>query len=239
MGRAGAAVRSWTFGAKCPQSDRRGLPAANNCALLAPRQDRSRTIPAKPDRRPDRTRKALLGAFVELILERGYEAVTVDDVVERANIGRSTLYAHFGGLEGLLKQSLTGPSTLLAELAGGPVPRHALAALLDHFRDQRQRNKVFFTAPIRGLWVRRLAEMIEPRLAALAKVQARPAPALPWSFVAVQVAEGQIALVANWLSLRASTPPEVIAQALVVTTRATIDGLAPVVAAGLDRSDPF
>ncbi len=193
---------------------------------MTPRQNRSGTIPTKPDRRPERTRKALLGAFVDLILERGYEAVTVDDVVERANIGRSTLYAHFGGLEGLLKQSLTGPSTLLAELAGGPVAPEALAALLGHFRDQRQRNKVFFSAPIRGLWVRRLAEMIESQLVAQARAQARPAPALPWSFVAVQVAEGQIALVANWLSLRSSAPPQVIASALIATTRATIDGLA-------------
>jgi AcrR family transcriptional regulator len=177
------------------------------------------------DRRPERTRQTLLNAFVELILERGYQAVTVDDVVTQANIGRSTLYAHFGGLEGMLKQSLTRPSTQLAELVDQPATPEALAPLLRHFWDQRKRNKAFFVAPIRGLWVRRLAEMIEPRLAALAEIEARPAPPLPWSFIAVHVAEVQISLVVNWLALRPTTSPDTISAALIATTRATIDGL--------------
>lgn len=178
----------------------------------------------RTDRRPERTRQTLLNAFVELILECGYETLTVDDVVRRANIGRSTLYAHFGGLEGMLKQSLTGPSTQLADLVDRPATPEALAPLLRHFWDQRRRNKAFFVAPIRGLWVRRLAQMIEPRLAALAEIEARPAPPLPWSFIAVHVAEVQIALVANWLTLRPTTKPEVISAALIGATRASIEG---------------
>ena len=44
----------------------------------------------RPDRRPERTRQALVAALIELILERGYETLTVEEVAERANIGRST-----------------------------------------------------------------------------------------------------------------------------------------------------
>ena len=39
---------------------------------------------AKPDRRPERSRRALVRALVDLILERGYETLTVEDVAERA-----------------------------------------------------------------------------------------------------------------------------------------------------------
>jgi AcrR family transcriptional regulator len=48
-----------------------------------------------PDRRILRTRRSLLDALVGLILEKGYEAVTVQDVIDRADVGRSTFYAHF------------------------------------------------------------------------------------------------------------------------------------------------
>lgn len=41
-------------------------------------------------------------AFLSLILERGYDAVTVQDIAERADVGRSTFYAHFPDKEALL-----------------------------------------------------------------------------------------------------------------------------------------
>jgi len=67
------------------------------------------------DRRIQRTRALLLSALLELIVERGYEEVTVQDIVDRANVGRSTFYKHFldkrellltgvDGLQGLLPQ---------------------------------------------------------------------------------------------------------------------------------------
>ena len=54
-----------------------------------------------PDRRIYRTRKLLQDALIELILEKGYAAVTVQDIIDRANIGRSTFYAHFQDTESL------------------------------------------------------------------------------------------------------------------------------------------
>ncbi len=41
-------------------------------------------------------------AFRALILEKGYEAVTVQEIIDRANVGRSTFYAHFESKEQLL-----------------------------------------------------------------------------------------------------------------------------------------
>ncbi len=56
----------------------------------------------RPDRRILRTREALRGALVSLILEKGYDAITVNQLVERANIARSTFYAHHGSKESVL-----------------------------------------------------------------------------------------------------------------------------------------
>ena len=56
----------------------------------------------RPDRRVGKTRKALKEALTDLILEKGYEEVTVQDVIDRADVGRSTFYAHFVDKDDLL-----------------------------------------------------------------------------------------------------------------------------------------
>lgn len=54
------------------------------------------------DRRVQRTRQALHEALVDLILEKGFEKVTVQDIIDRANVGRSTFYLHYRDTEDLL-----------------------------------------------------------------------------------------------------------------------------------------
>jgi AcrR family transcriptional regulator len=57
---------------------------------------------SRPDRRVGKTRKALKEALTDLILERGYEGLTVQDVIDRADVGRSTFYAHYVDKDDLL-----------------------------------------------------------------------------------------------------------------------------------------
>lgn len=54
------------------------------------------------DRRIQKSKKYLSDAFIALILEKGYEAVTVQEIIDIANVGRSTFYAHFESKEQLL-----------------------------------------------------------------------------------------------------------------------------------------
>lgn len=61
------------------------------------------------DRRVRKTRRALSRALIELVLEKGYEDVSVQDILDRADIGRSTFYAHFESKEMLL---VNGPRNL-------------------------------------------------------------------------------------------------------------------------------
>jgi AcrR family transcriptional regulator len=58
--------------------------------------------PSSTDRRVGKTRKALKDALTDLILEKGYEGVTVQDVIDRADVGRSTFYAHYIDKDDLL-----------------------------------------------------------------------------------------------------------------------------------------
>jgi len=67
------------------------------------------------DRRIERTRELLHRALISLMIEKGYEVITVQDIIDRANVGRSTFYAHYVGKQDLLLSGLKNQSaTLLA-----------------------------------------------------------------------------------------------------------------------------
>ncbi len=55
----------------------------------------------KTDRRIERTRELLQKALMKLIAERGYDAITIQDIVARANIGRTTFYLHYNSKDEL------------------------------------------------------------------------------------------------------------------------------------------
>jgi AcrR family transcriptional regulator len=93
------------------------------------------------DRRVQRTRRLLHEAFISLILERGYNAVTIRDVVQRAGVGRSTFYTHFGDLEEVLVGWPPGHSWLREFAPGGRGERRPLGftrALLEHVNERRR-----------------------------------------------------------------------------------------------------
>lgn len=54
------------------------------------------------DRRVQRTRRLLHKALMSLILEKKYESITVQDILDRADVGRSTFYTHFQDKDELL-----------------------------------------------------------------------------------------------------------------------------------------
>ena len=66
------------------------------------------------DRRIQKTQNLLRGALVSLIAEKPYDSIVVKEILDRANVGRSTFYTHFRDKDDLL---LSGIHDML-----GPVP---------------------------------------------------------------------------------------------------------------------
>jgi AcrR family transcriptional regulator len=54
------------------------------------------------DRRVRRTRRALREAMLDLMEEKGYDQVTVEELTDRADIGRTTFYLHYSAKQDLL-----------------------------------------------------------------------------------------------------------------------------------------
>ncbi len=67
------------------------------------------------DRRVQRTRQLLQNALISMMIEKGYEATTVQDIIDRANVGRATFYAHFADKETLLTSRLEDLRSFLSE----------------------------------------------------------------------------------------------------------------------------
>jgi AcrR family transcriptional regulator len=67
----------------------------------------------REDRRVRRTRRLLQEALLALILEKGYDQVTIQDLLGRADVGRATFYAHFRDKDDLL---LSGSADVQASL---------------------------------------------------------------------------------------------------------------------------
>jgi AcrR family transcriptional regulator len=67
----------------------------------------------RQDRRIQRTQQLLEAALLSLIKEKEFDAISVQEIIDRANVGRATFYTHYDNKEDLLE---SGFDALLAAL---------------------------------------------------------------------------------------------------------------------------
>jgi AcrR family transcriptional regulator len=101
----------------------------------------------KDDRRTQKTRKYLAEALKELIVEKGYDAVTIQDIIDRANVGRSTFYSHYESKEQLLTSNINFQQALIEIPAADPerYPMGVnLSYLFNHTKEHLHLSKAMF-----------------------------------------------------------------------------------------------
>jgi AcrR family transcriptional regulator len=117
-------------------------------------------VAKRVDRRVERTRHLLREALLSLVREKRFESVTVQEVIERANVGRATFYAHFDNMEDLLLSGLDGLRASLKEVqrealaqAGSPgEPAFAFSRpLFEHAHAHRELFRAMAREPSAGL----------------------------------------------------------------------------------------
>jgi AcrR family transcriptional regulator len=172
------------------------------------------------DRRVRRTRRALIGAFNQLVLKQRYEDIRIGDIVDAADVGRSTFYEHFAGRDDLHLQALSHPMAILADAAAGQGDVQKLTHLLEHFWENRTLARASFTGPQRAGIARMLAGQIEERLVAKDR-----AADLPVRLAAIQIADGHLGLVRAWVYGEASATPAVLADAIIKSSNAALAAL--------------
>jgi AcrR family transcriptional regulator len=128
------------------------------------------------DRRIQRTRGALHEALIALVLEMPYDAITVQQILDRANVGRSTFYTHFQDKDELLMWGTEHLKTTLAAAQRAPAAKPADSvvqfsrAMFEHAYGYR---KVYRQLVISPVWPH-LRQRIQNILAELIRRDASP-----------------------------------------------------------------
>jgi AcrR family transcriptional regulator len=92
------------------------------------------------ERQAEATRQLLVSTARELFTERGYQATSVEEIIQRAGVARGALYHHFSGKDALFRavydevQAETASAVVAAALAG-PEPWAGVRAGLSAFLD--------------------------------------------------------------------------------------------------------
>ncbi len=173
--------------------------------------------PQKVDRRVQRTRQQLHRALMELILEKRYDKITVQDIIDRADVGRSTFYAHFLDKNDLFEQGL--------QLLGQDMHDHAADAhdedhvvhSLSFFR-HGQENRDMYRAMFDGgggdflleLGRRHIVADIEEHLAQQGSSDRGGIGGTPPNVVAQFMAGAMMSVLTWWLREDRPVPPEEI-----------------------------
>lgn len=170
--------------------------------------------------RGERSRAAILRAFVELIFREGFERVSVQGIVAGAGVARSTFYEHFSSKEDVLRASMAQFFEVLARCVSSEAQPPDLLPVLAHFWENRRLTDAIFAGIPRRILALSLSEMIETRLR-----ERGEALLLPARLVAIQLAEAQLALVESWLRGRAYARAEDVAAALYQSSRGSANAL--------------
>lgn len=173
------------------------------------------------DPRPARTRTALLDALFELIQEKRWEHIRVQDILDRAGLGRSTFYAHFDSKFDLLTASIPAVTLPVAEPGEG-VPN--LRSMFDHVEEMQPILRPLMSQPllseINDAFHRQLVEAWTVHLAA------RRVRDPQREFIATCLAGAFLATSRSWMATRCRRPAADVCDDYTTMAAAVIDSLA-------------
>lgn len=153
----------------------------------------SLTVEKNRDVRSVNSRKAILGAFMLIVQGTPYSRITINAVIARAGVARSTFYEHFTSKEALFLESMQGPFSVLAANAAGRGRMRDTIGLLQHFWSKRSLSRYIFNAAMQDKLVGALAATILQQLPQQVPDAQKPS-------VSIQLAAAQWVPVVQWLN---------------------------------------
>ncbi|SRR6266567_1303583 len=169
------------------------------------------------DRRVARSRNMLHQALHSLIAKKGYDAVTVEDICETADVGRSTFYAHFTGKDDLMRCGLEHLRRQLLDRqksAASSAEKEARGfgfslTMFEHARDHVHRYQALVGsrggAVALGTIRQILCDCVRGELAAIG--DKNPKDGIPREFIVLYVVGAYMAVLTWWLDGGAKLPP--------------------------------
>lgn len=162
------------------------------------------------DRRVRRTRQLLIEALLALIIERGYEALSVQDILDRADVGRSTFYAHFRDKDDLLDAAFERLRSVLALPVDGAGPAKLTTlslTLFQHTDAHRALYQAMVGRPSGALLTRTLHTLLSEHVRAYLAQRGSDLP-VPAEVAVAYYVSALIGLLTWWLDAPRGYSPE-------------------------------
>jgi len=157
------------------------------------------------DRRVRRTQQLLAKALIDLTLEKGYEAVTIRDITERADIGYATFFRHYRDKDDLLNDVINVVlNELLDLLCPGDIEPQTVGTLL--FRYVQQHSEVIRVLLASRQLYQRIIEVGAQNV--LNEHTPQPNSVIPPEIAAYHIVTSSIALIQWWLDAGMPYSPE-------------------------------
>jgi AcrR family transcriptional regulator len=185
------------------------------------------------DRRIQRTRGLLQDALISMMIEKGYEATTVQDIIDRANVGRATFYAHFADKETLLTSRLEDLRLLLSQqqqqvlATPGGLRERGLGfslAMLEHARGHLPLYRAILGRESGAFVLQRIHRMMADLVEVDLKAIGFNGGADPRALAVEYIAGAFMSVLSWWLEHGGKLPPEEVDR---IFRRLVSEGLAP------------
>jgi len=169
------------------------------------------------DRRQQKTRRAIFSAFSILLQRKGFEKITVQEIIDEANIGRSTFYAHFETKDELLKAICTDIFQHIFTMTLPQEEEHALGIenlelklghILFHLEQHRADLLGIFNSESSFLFIRYLEEYL---VDLFQRYDEDFKSSLPQEFILNYLTSSFIATVRWWINQKEPYGPEEVA----------------------------
>jgi len=173
------------------------------------------------DRRIRKTKKALYDALIALLFEKGFDEIVVKDILDRADVGRSTFYMHFDSKESLF---MSGFGNLVDELREAQVsagknaatPHERVLAFSTRMFEHAYEARTLFQAIRRSrageIAMRRVKEILDDVIIeAIEKEklkQRSKSTAVPASLVAPYLSASYVTVLIWWIDQSPDLPPK-------------------------------
>ncbi len=172
------------------------------------------------DRRQQKTRAAIFNAFSTLLAAKSYSKITVQEIIDSANVGRTTFYAHFETKDDLLKalceelfghiiSSISDHTHTHGLYSDGTAPKSVFCHLLHHLKENERNILKLLTCESNELFLRyfknSLNELIQNQFV---KQNRKNHTDIPQDFLINHISGSFVEMVLWWLKGRMKQTPE-------------------------------
>jgi AcrR family transcriptional regulator len=178
-------------------------------------------MPPNPnDPRIKKTRRDLRAAFIRLILQKGYDSISIQEITEEAETARITFYRHYRDKEELLTDCLNELYEELVEKTereiaiGADAKSSAFQVFYEHLEAQEQLYRILFSSMGTQTVVNRMRQYMAQRLIENLDtfVERSARPAIPDEIIAFHLVSAHLGLGIWWLENNKPYPVEYLTQ---------------------------